>query len=203
VGTDQLSDAVARLRFIAENAGDADLRFFASRLSEAIRITLQFKCGGRYTEAKYAVAFVKRNAQEFASDTRIDAETRMALETIVKFADEILELPDTTANRVDRSAAISRREKLPRKPPGPYSERYPVGSPVKIATLEELEEFMRTYKYHHALVPEQLRYAGMLTIVRTVEYYHGGDVIYTLEGTEKFAWLEPCLRDAHAAPSQR
>jgi|HubBroStandDraft_4_1064222.scaffolds.fasta_scaffold00003_272 hypothetical protein len=59
---------------------------------------------------------------------------------------------------------------------------------------------MRTYKYHHALVPEQLRYAGMSTTVRTVEHYHGGDVIYTLEGTERFAWLEPCLRDASATP---
>ena len=155
-----------------------------------------------YTEAKYTVGFVGRHAQELASDTRIDDETRIALETIVKFADEILELPDTVRT-VDRSAAISRRKERPRKPPGPYSERYPVGSPVKIARLEELEEFMRTYKYHHALVPEQLRYAGMLTIVRSVEYYHGGDVIYTLEGTEKFAWLEPCLRDAYATPSQQ
>ena len=155
-----------------------------------------------YTEAKYTVAYAKRNAQEFASDTRIDAETRMALETIVKFADEILELPDTLRT-VDRSAAISRREERPRPPPGPYSERYPVGSPVKIAPLEELEEFMRTYKHHHTLVLEQLRYAGMLTIVRSVGYYHGGDVIYTLEGTERFTWLEPCLRDAHAEPSQQ
>jgi hypothetical protein len=80
--------AVARLRFIAENAGDADLRFFASRLSGEIKVTLQFRSGGMYTEAKYTVAFVKRHAQEFASDTRIDAETRMALETIVEFAND-------------------------------------------------------------------------------------------------------------------
>src|SRR5580700_3963282 len=38
--------AVARLRFIAENAGDAGLRFFASRLSGEIKITLQFNPGG-------------------------------------------------------------------------------------------------------------------------------------------------------------
>lgn len=194
---------MARLQCIAENAADRDLRFFASRLEGEIKLALQFKFGGMYTEAKYTVDFVGRHAQEFASDTRIDAETRTALETIVKFADEILELPDTIANRVERSAAISRREKFPGKPPGPYLERYPVGSPVKIAPPEELEAFMRTYKYHHPLVPEQLRYAGMLTIVRTVEYYHGGDVIYTLEGTERFAWLEPCLRHAQATPRQR
>jgi hypothetical protein len=202
VGTDGLSDAVARLRCIAENGADRDLRFFASRLEGEIKITLQFKSGGMYTEAKYSVAFAKKNAQEFASDTRIDAETRMALDTILKFADEILDLPDTLRT-VDRSAEVSRREEGPRKPPGPYSEQYPVGSPVKIAPLEELEGFMRTYKYHHALVPEQLRYAGMLTIVRSVGYYHGGDVVYTLDGTEKFVWLEPCLRNAHATPGQQ
>jgi len=150
-----------------------------------------------YTEAKYTVAFVKKHAQEFASDPRVDRETRMALDATVKFADEILKLPDTV-RIIDRSAAVVRSKKRPRKPPGPYSERYPVGSPVKIASLKDLEEFMKTYKYHHALVPEQLRYAGMLTIVRAVEYYHGGDVIYVLEGTEKFAWLEACLRDADA-----
>jgi hypothetical protein len=185
-----------------QDAADRDLRFFASRLEGEIKITLQFKSGGMYTEAKYTVGFVGRHAQEFASDPRIDRETQLSLDAIRKFADEILELPDTVRT-VDRSAEISRREERPRKPPGPYSERYPVGSPVKIAPLEELEEFMRAYKYHHALVPEQLRYAGMLTIVRAVEYYHGGDVIYALEGTEKFAWLEPCLRDAHATPSQQ
>lgn len=199
--TDQLGEAIACLRLIAENARDADLRFFASRLISEVEDTLQFKSAGMYTEAKYTVGFARRNVQEFASDTRIDRETQMALEAVVKFADEILKLPDTLRT-IDRSAAaIPRREEPPRKP-GPYSERYPVGSPVKIAPLEELEEFMRTYKYHHALVPEQLRYAGMLTIVRSVGYYHGGDVLYGLEGTERFAWLEPCLRDAHATPAQ-
>jgi len=196
----QLNDALTRLRWVAESAADADLRFFASRLNQEIEIALKFKSGGMYTEAKYTVGFVKRQANDFAADPRADGETSMALGTVIDFADEVLALPDTVRT-VDRSAALSQRKERPRKPPGPYSERYPVGSPVKIAPLEELEEFMRSYKYHHALVSEQLRYAGMLTIVRAVEYYHGGDVLYALEGTEKFAWLEPCLRDADATPS--
>jgi hypothetical protein len=198
----QFYDAVARLRLIAENAADDDLRFFASRLKEELNVTLQFKSGGMYTEAKHIVGFVRRHTQEFASDTRADGEIQVALDAIGKFADEVLKLPDTV-RVIDRSAAIVRSTELPRKPPGPYWERYPVGSPVKIAPLEELEEFMKTYKYHHALVPEQLEYAGMLTIVRTVGYYHGGDVVYTLEATEKFAWLEPSLRDGRATSGQR
>lgn len=82
-----------------------------------------------------------------------------------------------------------------RPAPGPYSERYPVGSAVRIASSEQLQEFLKTWKFHHALVPEQLKYAGMVTVVQAVGYYHGGDVVYTLRDTRDFAWLEPCLRD--------
>jgi hypothetical protein len=159
-----------------------------------IELLLGFKSAGMYTEAKYTAGYVKRNAQIFASDARVDSKTQMALETIGHFVDDVLQLPDTTRT-VDRSAAIVQSKEQSLYPPG-YAERYPVGSPVRIAPLEELEEFMKTWKFHHAIVEEQLKYAGMLTIVRTVGYYHGGDVIYTLEGTRELGWLEPCLRDA-------
>jgi len=122
--------------------------------------------------------FISRDVRELESDPRIDEDTRTALETIKSAAADVLNLPGVT-----------------RPAPGPYSERYPVGSAVTIASLEELEEFMRTWKLHHALVPEQLKFAGMTTIVRAVGYYHGGDVVYTLDGTQDFGWLEPCLRD--------
>ena len=80
---------------------------------------------------------------------------------------------------------------------GPYASRYQPGSRVQIAPLAELKEFMSSYKLHHALAPEQLRYAGEATTVRAVGYYHGGDPVYTLEGAGDFGWLEPCLRDAN------
>jgi hypothetical protein len=190
-----LGDSLERLRLLAETGTDQEVRFFASRLNGEIEVVLGFKSEGMYTEAKYTAGFLKSHAQQFASDARADSNTRNVLEAIGRFVDDVLLLPDTVRT-VDPSAAIAESKKLRQYPPGPYAERYPVGSPVRIAPLEELEEFMRTWKLHHALVEEQLKYAGMLTIVRTVGYYHGGDVIYTLEGTGKLAWLERCLRDA-------
>jgi hypothetical protein len=52
---------------------------------------------------------------------------------------------------------------------------------------------MADYTLHHALVPEQLRYADVVTVVKAVGYYHGGDPIYTLVDGGPSAWLEPCL----------
>ena len=42
------------------------------------------------------------------------------------------------------------------KTKGPMQQEYPSGSLVKIAKREALDEFMRTWKYHHKLQPEQL-----------------------------------------------
>lgn len=167
VRTNLLSDAILRLRFIAENAADADLRFFASRLNEEIRLTLQFKSGGMYTEAKYTVGFVKVHAQEFASDTRLDGETSMALGTVVKLADEVLTLPDT-ARTADRSAAISQRKDHLRSLPGPYSERYPVGSPVKDRATGRARRV-----YENLQVPSRAR-PGAATICRNVNHSASG-----------------------------
>lgn len=43
----------------------------------------------------------------------------------------------------------------------PYQERWPVGAQVRVAPLADLEAFMRDYKYHHKLRPEQLKYADV------------------------------------------
>jgi hypothetical protein len=62
-----------------------------------------------------------------------------------------------------------------------YQDKYPVGAPVKIAPLERLQAFMREWTLHHPLQVEQLQFAGTADRVRWVGFYHGGDVIYTLE----------------------
>jgi hypothetical protein len=77
--------------------------------------------------------------------------------------------------------------------PGPYRARFSVGSRVQISSRDALEAFMSTYRLHHAVVPEQLTYAGINTIVTGVSYYHGGDPVYTLESVGSFGWLEACL----------
>lgn len=79
--------------------------------------------------------------------------------------------------------------------PGPYQERFPLGSVVRIASESDLKTFQATWKYHHPLQNEQLRFAGMTATVRDVGFYFGGDVLYMLEETGSFIWHEACLRE--------
>ncbi len=83
---------------------------------------------------------------------------------------------------------------------GQYHEDDPVGSVVRIADALKLQEFQRTWKYHDPLQPEQLSHAGRTAKVKSVGYYHGGDVLYTLRGIPGI-WHEQCLepvRSEHA-----
>jgi hypothetical protein len=73
-----------------------------------------------------------------------------------------------------------------------YKEDFPVGSKIRIADTQRLQEFRRTWKYHHKLKPEQLAYAGQDAVVEKVGFYHGGDVLYELRGVPGL-WHEQCL----------
>ena len=75
---------------------------------------------------------------------------------------------------------------------GPYKEEFPKGSTVKIADRASLEDFSRTWKFHHKLKPEQLRYADKVAKVKSVGFYHGGDELYGLKGVPGL-WHEQCL----------
>jgi len=74
----------------------------------------------------------------------------------------------------------------------PYNEQFPVGTYVQIISRERLEEFKRSWRYHHPLADQQLAFAGQKGIVRKVSFYHGGDVLYLLEGVPG-TWHEQCL----------
>jgi hypothetical protein len=75
----------------------------------------------------------------------------------------------------------------------PYHEKYPVGTSIKIASTERLRKFMRPeWKYHHPISDEQLACAGKRDQVRSVGFYHGGDVLYQLIH-EVGTWHENCL----------
>lgn len=76
---------------------------------------------------------------------------------------------------------------------GLYQATYPVGSRVRIIGDGELEEFARTWTYHHKLRPEQMSYAGVSATVKEVSFYHGGDQLYVLEDVPGI-WNEPCLK---------
>jgi hypothetical protein len=74
-----------------------------------------------------------------------------------------------------------------------YHEEFPAGSSVRIADQLTLEEFRRTWKYHNKLEDRQLSYHDQIAVVKQVSFYHGGDVLYELEGVSGI-WHECCLR---------
>ena len=51
---------------------------------------------------------------------------------------------------------------------------------MRIADRAHLEEFARTWKLHNPLKPGQLTFAGRTAKVKSVGFYHGGDVLYVL-----------------------
>ena len=81
----------------------------------------------------------------------------------------------------------------------PYVPLFEVGSKVEIADSRSLREFVQTWRFHNPLRHEQLAYARKVARVLTVGYYHGGDVLYELEGVPG-VWHEVCLRKTGTAP---
>lgn len=73
-----------------------------------------------------------------------------------------------------------------------YNEQFPVGTRVQIAPQARLDQFKRAWRYHHPLTVEQLAFAGQPAVVLAVGFYHGGDVLYELEGIPGM-WHEECL----------
>jgi len=72
---------------------------------------------------------------------------------------------------------------------------FEVGTEVRIADRRFLEEFLEAGQYHHDLEPEQVQFAGRTAKVKSVEFFHGGDEIYALEGIPG-VWHEECLSAA-------
>lgn len=81
------------------------------------------------------------------------------------------------------------------KGPYIYKEKFPKGSAVKIASRPSLEHFLKTWRLHDRLQPEQLDYADQIAEVESVGFYHGGDVLYKLQGIPGI-WHERCLEAA-------
>ena len=77
--------------------------------------------------------------------------------------------------------------------PQPYDPaKFKDGSTVQIGSRAQLEEFLRTWQYHHKLQPEQLAHADRIAKVKSSYMYHGGGVIYQLEGVPGI-WHEQLL----------
>jgi hypothetical protein len=59
----------------------------------------------------------------------------------------------------------------------PYQELYPKGTKIRIASAQELRDFRKSWKLHNPLTDEQLAFAGHHATIKSVGYYHGGDVL--------------------------
>ena len=81
------------------------------------------------------------------------------------------------------------------KTKGLNNAEFEVGTDIRIADRPFLEEFLEAGQYHNELEPEQLQFAGRVAKVKAVNFFHGGDEIYTLEGVPG-VWHEECLRAA-------
>ena len=81
------------------------------------------------------------------------------------------------------------------KTKGLNNAEFEVGTDIRIADRPFLEEFLEAGQYHNELEPEQLEFAGRVAKVKAVNFFHGGDEIYTLEGIPG-VWHEECLRAA-------
>jgi hypothetical protein len=81
------------------------------------------------------------------------------------------------------------------KSKGIYRAEFPQGSTVRISSRWSLETFLKTWKLHNKLEPEQLAYAGRIAEVESVGFYHGGDELYRLKGIPGI-WHEQCLEPA-------
>jgi hypothetical protein len=73
-----------------------------------------------------------------------------------------------------------------------YSEKYLIGSQVRIIERASLEQFRAEWRFHSPLREEQLAWAGQPATVSSVGFYHGGDPLYELDGVPG-VWHEPCL----------
>lgn len=165
-----------------------DLRAQIISMLEAVAA---FKSSGMYREARYTAGFVGRLVDEFLKP---DPNNGLMLCTRAALA-EVLALPNLSPR--SRSDTLApKREDTVGVEPGPYQARFPVGTRVRVADEAELRAFKQSWKLHHPLRVSQLRFAGLVSTVSDVSYYHGGDALYTLADTGSYIWHEPCLHNA-------
>jgi hypothetical protein len=73
-----------------------------------------------------------------------------------------------------------------------YKEKFPVGTRVRIKEKAYLEKFKSEWKYHQPLSVDQIEAADHIDNVRSVGFFHGGNVLYELVQTPG-TWHERCL----------
>ena len=76
---------------------------------------------------------------------------------------------------------------------GVWKPQFEAGDDVEIVDRETLEELRDHWKYVARPTEDQMRYAGLKTKVKRPTFYHGGYVLYELEGAPG-SWLSPTIK---------
>ena len=76
-----------------------------------------------------------------------------------------------------------------------YQEEFPKGSKVRVKDRATLEAFQKNWRLHHPVTERHLAYAKREGKVTAVSFYHGGDVLYSIEAMPGL-WHEACLESA-------
>src|SRR5712692_4487050 len=79
------------------------------------------------------------------------------------------------------SQRLNHRSPKVGKTKGPYNPEYEKGAIVEIVDRPTLAKFMSDWTFHNKLESYQLNYAGQVTEVESVGFYHGGDELYKLK----------------------
>lgn len=82
----------------------------------------------------------------------------------------------------------------------PYKNKFEKGALVQVRSRAALEQFRREWKLHHSLSDDQMQFAGIRAGIRSVCYYHGGDVLYVLDCAPRCYWHEACLEAGDRPP---
>jgi tetratricopeptide (TPR) repeat protein len=99
-------------------------------------------------------------------------------------------LRDMGCAREAKQLMASRNQAIMELSPG--KALYSVGSWVKVADRQKLDQFLQTWQYYNPLTQEQLECAGESAIVYNISVYRGSDPLYVLKGVPG-VWHEECL----------
>ncbi len=75
-----------------------------------------------------------------------------------------------------------------------YHSTFKRGEKVRIKDSQYLEEFQKTWGYHHNISDDQIKQGGKPDTVNSIEYYHGGEVLIGLENVPG-VWHEELLEE--------
>jgi hypothetical protein len=194
----EVAIATQRMLRFARNRHVTGEASIPERFAVTANLALAFLSDGRIPEAQYTAEAALEMAKELETLSElqpIDMSVQAAISKVFSILQRIVALP--VAAELEKSSKHCNSDcqvNVEAGPGGPYQECYPVGCRVRVASGSVLRGFVEpTWKFHHPVQPEQLKFAGFVSVVSHVAFYHGGDVLYNLRDTGDYTWHELCV----------